>query len=354
MTNKKDMKTKTPPNKLIASAQFDLFRHFVTNDKSEVSNTVDIWERIPKYFFTAKQIEKLRPEKGQPDPYEWEYKEGGYEYTVIIQPALIKVNGGYKAYFPSVTEELVEEALKKILTDQQYGIHDPQNVETWVRFSLSMIYRELKGRERERNRNQIKHAILVMSRCNITLLQNSKEIWSGSILQDLVTVDREEYIEDADSHHIARLPLFISHAINRLDYRQYNYARLMGCNNQLSRSIYKRLVNRFKNANLINDYHILYTTLKHTGLLQQARETDNRKKVMAALEELEKAGVLRTFDTDERKQGRTVIDVKYTLYPASDFIAEQKAANKRGNDNYHAALNRGWSPTQDELPTVDK
>lgn len=353
MTNKKDI-TKTPPNKPIASAQFDLFRHFVTNDKSEVSNTVDIWEQIPKYFFTAKQIEKLRPEKGQPDPYEWEYEEGGYKYTVIIQPALIKVKGVYTAYFPSVTEELVEEALKKILTDQQYGIHDPQNVETWVRFSLSMIYRELKSRGRERNRNQIKHAILVMSRCNIVLLQNSKEIWSGSILQDLVTVDREEYIEDSDSHHIARLPLFISHAINRLDYRQYNYARLMGCNNQLSRSIYKRLVNRFKNANLINDYHILYTTLKHTGLLQQARATDNRKKVIAALEELEHAGVLCSFDTDERKEGRTVVDVKYTLYPASDFIAEQKAANKRGSDSYHAALDRGWSPTSDELPTVDK
>ena len=149
MTNKKDI-TKTPPKTPITSVQFDLFRHFVTNDKSEVSNTVEVWERIPKYFFTAKQIKKLKPEKGQPDPYEWNYKEGGYQYTVIIQPALIKVNGVYTAYFPNITEELVEEALKKILTDQQYGTHDSQNMETWVRFSLSMIYRELKSRGRER------------------------------------------------------------------------------------------------------------------------------------------------------------------------------------------------------------
>lgn len=351
---KKKKNIKTPPNKSIASVQLDLFSHFVANDKSVMSNTVDIWERIPKYFFTARQVEKLRPESGQPDPYEWEYEEGSHKYTVIIQPALIKVNGIYTAYFPSVTEELVEEALKKILTDQQYGIHDPLNAETWVRFSLSMLYRELKSSGRERNRSQIKHAILVMSRCNITLLQGCKEVWSGSILQDLVTVNREEYIEDSDSHHVARLPLFISHAINRLDYRQYNYARLMECNNQLSRSIYKRLVNRFKNANILNDYHILYTTLKHTGLLRQAREADNRKKVIIALEELEQAGVLRSFDTNERKEGRTVVDVKYTLYPASDFIAEQKAANKRGADSYKVALNRGWYPTSDELPSVDK
>jgi hypothetical protein len=36
---------------------------------------------------------------------------------VTIQPALIKQkDGSYKAFFSSVTEELIEEALKKILT----------------------------------------------------------------------------------------------------------------------------------------------------------------------------------------------------------------------------------------------
>jgi len=57
--------------------------------------------------------------------------------AVKIQPTLIEQeDGSYKAFFPSVTEELVEEALKKILADQRYGLHDPNNVETWV----SLLY----------------------------------------------------------------------------------------------------------------------------------------------------------------------------------------------------------------------
>jgi len=61
-------------------------------------------------------------------------------------------------------------------------------------------------------------------------LKEGKEIWSGAILQDLVTVGRDDYIANTDAQHIARLPVFISNAINCLDYRQFNYTRLMRCN----------------------------------------------------------------------------------------------------------------------------
>ncbi len=69
----------------------------------------------------------------------------------------------------------------------------------------------------ERCYKEIKRAIEVMNKCNIAFYKEGKELWSGAILQDLVTVDRKEYIADTDSHHIARLPLFISHAINQLE-----------------------------------------------------------------------------------------------------------------------------------------
>ena len=161
--------------------------------------------------------------------------------TVTIQPALIKQeDGSHKAFFPSVTEELIEEALKKILANQNYGIHDPTKSETWVKFSLYMVQKELKKRGKTRSIVEIKHAIQVMSRCNITLSKSKKEIWNGAILQDLVTVDREEYIKDSDSLHAARLPLFISHAIDKLEYRQFNIDRHMQLKTQLSRWLYKR------------------------------------------------------------------------------------------------------------------
>ncbi len=328
---KKSKSARKPPVASIKSTQYDLFSQFVTNDITEVSNTVDIWESIPKYFFTPKQVEKLRLPTGHADPYLWTYEYNGIECTVTIQPALIKQrNGSYKAFFPGITEELVEEALKKILSDQRYGLHDPGNIETWVRFTLSMIKSELKARGRSRDIGEIKHAIEVMSGCIITLSKGGQAVWKGTILQDLTAIDRGDYLSDTNAHHIARLPLFISNAINQLEYRQFNYDRLMSCNEQLTRWIYKILINRFRQASVANDYHFMYTRLQRdSGLLQQNRPNDNRRKVIAALDELISRKVLIDYKVNIRKEGRKVSDVKYIVRPTVDFVGEQKAANKR-------------------------
>jgi len=334
---------KKPPETPRKSVQLSLFSQFVTNDKSEVSSTVEVWESIPKYFFTSKQTAKLRTADGLAKPHLWEYKYNGIQCAVKIQPALIEQEDGtYKAFFPGVTEELVEEALKKILTLQNHGIHDANNLETWVRFSLSMVQQELKSRGRARSRNEIKHAIDVMSSSILTLYKEGKEVWKGSILQDLVTVNREDYLADTGAHHIARLPLFISQSINSLEYRQFNYDRMLSCNEQLSRWIYKLLIHRYRQASLSNNYHFMYSSLaQNSGLLQQAREIDNRRKVKQALDELVNHKVLHHYEEDPRKSGRKVIDVKYTVCPTGEFITEQKAANKRANDAQTYAIENG-------------
>lgn len=338
----KQMSKKKPPEKNVKSIQFDLFKQFVTNDQSEVSNSIDIWESIPKYFINEKQAKKLRYSDGLAQSFKWEYHYNNTLYMVKITPAQIEQeNGKEKAFFPGPTEELVEEALKKILTDQSLGLHVPNEYETWVKFTLKMIYKELLSRGRSRSITEIKHAIQVMNKCNIALYKGDKEAWSGSILQDLVTVDRGDYIEDPSAYHIARLPLFVSNAINKLQYRQYNYSRLMQCKDQLSGWIYRRLINHYKQAGPENSYHTLFSSLEESGLLQQGTLRDNRKKALNALETLVKKEVIERYDSLEKKEGRKIVDVKYTLYPSAEFVKEQKAANKRASDNYMRALNSG-------------
>lgn len=334
-TGDPSVRNKKPPDNPIQSVQYDLFVNFVANDESQVSNTIEFWDSIPKYFFTPKQVAKLRTADGLAHVYKYDYVYNGHTCTVKIQPAQIEQeDGSYKAFFPSVTEELVEEALKKILTDQQYGIHDPKKIETWVRFSLRMIQRELKKRGKTRSIPQIKHAIEVMSTSIINLSIEGEELWRGAILQDLVTVNRKEYIADSSSHHYCRLPLFVTEGINKLDYRQFNYHRLMSCNEQLTRWLYKKLINRFKNASLANDYHFMYSNMaQESGLLQQARAVDNRRKVKNALSELIKINILIDYTAESIKEGRLITDVKYTVTPTIDFVGEQKAANKRMSQN---------------------
>jgi len=335
MTKDRHPPKRTPPKAPIKSVQFDLFTSFLTNDDGAVSNAIELWDGIPKYFLTPKQQAKLRTDDGLAQFYQWEYTYQGAPCMVRIQPALIEQEDGRgKAFFPSVTEELVEEALKKIFTEQQYGLHDPDNAESWVRFTLGMIYRELKGRGRARSRKQIKHAIAVLSGCILTLYQGGKEVYKGAILSDLVTVNRDDYLADTESHHMARLPVFLSHGINRLQYRQFNYGRLMECNEQLTRWLYKRLIHRYRQASLMDTYHFLFSDVAQgSGLLQQGREDRNREKVISALDELQEKGVLLTYADEGIKTGRKITDVKYTITAAPGFIKEQKAANKRVRQN---------------------
>ena len=91
----------------------------------------------------------------------------------------------------------------------------------------------------------------------------------------------------------------------------------------------------------------MYEDLKGSGLLQQTRESDNRRTALEALDELVSRSVLVRYTSLERKEGRKIVNVKYTVYPSSDFIKEQKAAGKRVTENEAKALNEG-------LQIVDK
>ena len=354
MPKVKELAKRQPPDKAIESLQYDLFRCFVTNDPGNVSNAIEIWENIPKYFFTAKQMGQLRTAEGLAKAYHWEYTYGKERFRVRIQPALIEQSDGNDmAFFPGVTEELIEEALKKFFTEQTLGIHDHDNCESWVRFTLKMLHKELKERGRTRSIDQIKHALKVMSLCVLTISRDNEELYTGPILSDLVTVNRKDYIEDSTAFHMARLPVFISYCVNSLEYRQFNYARLMKCNEQLARWLYKQFVNRYKQASSVNNYHFRYTDVaKNSGLLQQKGMQHNRTKLQSALKELQNKGVLRKWSAEEVKEGRKIMDVSYTVFPTQEFVAEQKASNKRARDNQVRASRSGLQKTPKVVATT--
>ncbi len=347
---KKKTDDKKPPLTPVRSVQFDLFAQFVTNDLSEVSNTAEYWENIPKYFFTPAQINKHRNADGLAQPFNLPYtlrdREGRpVAYDVEIHPALIKQpDGNFKAFFPTQAEELIEEVLKKIFSDQNYGLHEAEENQSWVRFSYNMIMRELKKIGHSRKYTDIKHSLEIMRGCRIVVSENDTVIYSEAILPTYIGVNRKQYIDDRDAMHVARLPVLISRAVNSLQYRQFNYKRFGDCKEQLTRYLYKRFVNRFVQANFTNTYNFMYSDIKQaSGLMQQGREVDNRIKLKSALDELIERAVLLKYDSEDQKEGRKIIDVKYIVTASPEFVGEQKAANKRSKDSEMKALGAGVS-----------
>lgn len=314
-----------------ATTQMDMFRQFVTNDPQSVSNSFKGWDEMPIFILDPQHQEKLRLESGHADPYEWSFNREGKCYSITIQPALIKqADGSYKAYFPSTSEEFINICLRKILCGQRFGNHDGAKQETWVRFSLSMLLRELKKFGRSRNITEIKQSIEIMNKCNVSFSVNGKEVWSGALLQDLVSRERSDYLNDPDSLHAAKLPLPITLAIEDLNFRQHNYQRLMICQQSLTRWLYTKLVHYYTNAGRTQGYHFSFATIQNeSGLLQQSTDKHNRAKVKKALDELVTQEVISKYTANESKLGRTITDVIYDITPTEKFISEQKAANMR-------------------------
>lgn len=351
-TTKKDLNVPAPTK----SMQFDLFRQFTTNYENDVSNSLELWDSIPKYFLTPAQVKGLRTDDGLAKPAHWEYvdRDGNNEVTfsVKISPALLGEKGNEKAYFPGPTEELIEEVLKKFLLDQQLGLHDVSKNGTWVRFSLNNIERELALRGKSRSKGEIRHALEVMEETKLTWTRKGQGTYKTSIISEVIKVDREKYEKGGTDLWMARLPTLVSESINKLKYRQFNYLRLMDLGDSLSRWIYKRLINKYKQAAMDAPYSIHFKTVKQlSALLQQKDDRGNRQKMLSALSELKAAGVLSEFKIEEIKTGRAVIDVKYTLTPSDQFIKEQKAANKRQSDASLKAQQEGIAL---ELNTIEK
>ena len=326
-----------PPRTTTNSRQFDIFRSIRTTDgKENHSNAIEEWYSIPKYFLGSK-ANKLRNADGSAKPYTWQYthtdnNKNTIERTITIHPAYVEQNdGNHKAFFPGPTEELVEEALMKIYIEQRHSIHDVNRQESWILFSLSMIAKELKKRGRTRNINEIKQAIDILNTATISIKENGILRFRGTVLSELRQVNKVQY-DNNQEPWCALLPSFYSRAINYLEYRQFNYSRYMLCDSQLTRWLYKRLIFRYRNASMINDYHFSYNEIKQTSGLLEIDPRKGRQKMINSLNELVSLEVIRkTYDIDiTRNPGsKSIHKIVYTVQATRAFIAEQINANER-------------------------
>jgi hypothetical protein len=335
--------TRTPPAP-IKNKQFDLFSSFF-GDAKDLSNTIELWDAIPKYCVSARQQLTMRDEKGNLPVHEqaFEYRPTtgkapvAISCKVTIQPASVRnEDGTFTQHYPSTDEELIEEVLKKIFTDQQFGIHAPEKMESWVRFSLYMVREELKARGKTRSIPEIKKSLEILARSvySVQIEGPSKKLaYENTILSDMTRTTRADYLEDTKALWCARLPALVSQSINELTYRQFNYGTLMSLSTPVSRWMHKRLSHNYINAGLLQPYNILFSSIhRDSGLLHHAKQAVNIQTLEKALDELKEKNVLWWIKKDERKQGRAVQDILYTLQPTNDFISEIKAANARQRD----------------------
>lgn len=340
MGAKKD--NKNPPAKAVQSKQYDLFTSFF-GDPKDLSNTIELWDAIPKYSVSARQQNAIRDDRGRLPVHVSEFEYAGQNLDrparckIKIKPALIEVEEGvFKDFYPSQSEEIIEEVLKKVFTDQQYGMHSAKDVESWVRFTLHMIRKELRERGHTRSLDEIKRSLEIMAATSIDVQMEGAGRgvkYTNPILSNVARTTRADIEDDPAAKWAAQLPALISQGVNNLNYRQFNYALHMRLSSSLTRWLHKRLIHRYRQASLTTPYTFLYSSVaRDSGLLNNKRMSANVKALGEALEELKAEGILFIIRSEKRFQGRKLVDVAYEVTATGEFTSEVKAASARLNE----------------------
>lgn len=336
-------KPSPPKPEDFGNRQIDLFRGLLCNTDAErdsLSNAFDLWDSIPRYVVSRQQQDKWRKAGTFPLLHEVPFHYRGRELIATIQPAAVKGRDGViRSYFPSASEELVEDVLRKIAAEQKNGYYDHGEKRSGVMFTLHMVRKELEKRGHGRTYGEITLSLEIMSSAVIqTTMTDGKEgeFTSKSLyLNNLFRVSKSRLAEDPTAKWFVDFHPFASRAFDELTYRQFNYARLMGHKSQLSRWLNKVLCLKYLNASFLHPFDIrLSTIIRDSGLL------NGYGRLRAAMEAVDSAfEELKTCQPPflGRKPGKHVIDgprgkivdVVYTLHPSREFVAEVKAASKR-------------------------
>lgn len=326
-----------PPQDAYADPKLSLFQSFVCNTEEERgkrSNTIDLWDAVPKYCCSRKQMASLRVNGSYLPSMQREFRHRDRRYLLRLYPAPIRdLDDVERYYYPSAREELVEDALRKLSTEEGMGFHGEAGglPRSGVSFSLYRLRKELAARGHSITYADAKQSLLILARTEIEI----SEMATGRTLEtwiiSLTGVTSEELKDDPNARWYVDFNVLVSESIIQCTYRQFDYARMMSHRTQFARWLHKRLAHNYTNASLIQPYVCLFSSLRRdSGLLEYARARD----AVAALDEslgiLQDDRIISSVDRVTQLGRRNRIeDVKYSLIPHPEFVREVKAANHR-------------------------
>jgi hypothetical protein len=338
-TREKKELEKTEPH------QVALFQHFMPKEE-KYSNTIDLYDLMPKYASTE-TMKALRvngiylPVRHLTFKYRLPDEKNYENYKISIAPARIFDNTGKeKEYYPSMREEMIEEALRKIASKKESGSF--LDGQAGVSFTLKELWAELKSQGHDYHLDSIKEGLEVCNRCTLIVQDKDDNTMMGSpILPTLLIANRKDWLNNPnDAKCYAQFNIFVTHSVKNITYRQYDYHKFMKLKSGLARWLYKRMAHNYTGANYDSPYNILASTIiDNSHLVNYTRFRNNIAAIDAAIKELiDHKIVLDVKKKDILGLRKKVVDVKYTLLPALDFVHNTTLANARKKHLQNAQL----------------
>jgi hypothetical protein len=334
-------KVRRPDRAEFENRQLNLFQEFLCNTKAErdhLSNAIDLWDNVPRYSVSRKAMDGARIDGLFLKKHQAEFHYKQRTFTRTITPALVQdLDGVDRYYYASANEELIEDALRKIATDQQSGYFDKPNYRSGVVFTLYVLRQELKRRGHTRSYQEIVLGLNIMSGSIVEIAEHDEQgseqvLIRSAYLPVLAAVSRGRLREDPKAKWMVQFHPLVTGSIDQVTYRQFNYHLMMSHSTQLARWLHKQLVLKYTFASLTAPFEIRFSTVKRdSGLLENyARSRAAIDALHQALTELQEHGLLFGFTRQNVTGPRgKLLDAVFTLTPSMDFIRDTKAGSKR-------------------------
>jgi hypothetical protein len=294
-------------------------------EKEKYSNTVDLYDFIPKYHWG--NVARLRVNDQFLPRIEREFECKGVNYKVSIDPAKLKNKAGkVQDYYLSKREELVEDALRKLACEGHGIFLDDQS---GVVFSIYQLQQELQKRGHGYKKSEIKDALLICAGTSIEVrTEDGTGIFKSHIFESLGLKTDEN-----NTKAFVRFNPLVTASIRNKSFRQINYEKSMSYKSAIARQLFKRMSHHYRQASLMNTYQIkLSTIIRDIGLTTYQRLPNNLREVTEAFEEMKTKEVVLKFEiqkTLDLKNRNKLVDAKFVITPHPKFCAEVIRANEK-------------------------
>ena len=318
--------------------QLSLFQQFLCNTQAQrdhLSNAIDLWDNVPRYSVTRQAMAKARINGRFLEKHHADFQYKGRTLRRTLTAARVEDRDGIdRDYYAGANEELIEDALRKLATEQQSGYFDKPNYRSGVVFTLYSLRQELKKRGHSRSYQQIVLALNILSGSNIEITDPEDDQFrsKANYITHLAVVSRGRLREDPKAKWLVQFHPLVTGSIDKVTYRQFNYHLMMSHSTQLARWLHKQLALKYTFASLTSPFETRYSTIKRdSGLLEQyGRPRDAIDALEEAITELQQHNVLIAFTRQDITGTRGKLhDVAFTLTPSFDFVRDTKAGSKR-------------------------
>lgn len=303
--------------------QLTLFSLLDPRTESNYSNTVELYDFLPKYVWGKSN----RINDRFLESVEREFECRGKKYSLTLHPARIKTDGVQKEFYLSKREEIVEDALRKIAV---FGEAVYLDKKIGMSFSIYQLQKELKKSGHSFSRQQIVESLNILAGSRIVLTcHDDDQVWTFSPIETLGF----KGIND-ETHTFVRFSALVTKSIDENTFRLYDYQRVMKYKSVIARQLHKRIGHHFTQANFAQKYEITLTTLlRDFGLKPAASLYSNLEDVKEALEEMKDGGTIMSYalgePTLDAGRRNKLINVKISIVPSVQFLSEIRKGNEK-------------------------